>query len=308
MMIKKWLRLTAGLAGSLLVFTAHTTVEHSSTTPLKTLHSVHALQASWAFFGRVNNENGEKFQYFFQIQRQGQQLDGVAAIVDVQKRSLLLYEKGQGIIEGKTSSHWQAGHLFLQFNSITNSWVFGLNSAEKKGFNFKVDMLGSVDENYTKEQRLQKDLHVLLNQTGRLNGHLQFGASATDVFVTAKQSWFEQIWTNEPQSFNHPLTSVICEVNDESFYNISKPEKDSLQASISSWYDKNNELQVMSQFMSLKQKNAEKYTIELVSPKLTLNLQNMLPSMPKNQEIILGLLEKPLEGACVIAKNTLIKV
>src|SRR5690349_218218 len=140
----------------------------------ETSPSSNALQADWVFSGMVTNESGEHYNYYFQIQRNDRKFHAVATLIDSQTKNVLLYEENTTLIEHFDGNNWQVGSLFLQFNPINNSWVFGVKTKDKKGFNFKVDMLKQA-ENTPTIQDLRSGIELLINQTGRLNGHLLSG-------------------------------------------------------------------------------------------------------------------------------------
>lgn len=281
-----------------------TTPEDNEPSALQRLHSLHATQADWTFFGVVTNESGEHFNYFFQIQRDYDRFHGIATVIDAQDRSVVIYEDSYTLIEQPELAHWQVGNLFLRFNTITNSWVFGVKKKGKKGFNFKVDMLGSTDASYAKQQTLRPGINLLINQTGRLNGHLQLEEPGKELFVTAKKAWFRQVWVSKPQTSSHFLSSVLCEFsNGSTFYNISIPELDSLRGSIAGWRNDDGKSSSISQFITTQQEKDGFWSIKLSSPKMELSFLNLLNKINETNQLMVGIPLGSLTGFCAITKR-----
>lgn len=294
-----------GLAGVLSGMSAHA---EDATEPvvLQKMLSLHANQADWTFSGIITNESGERYHYFFQIQRNDTRFHGLATVIDGQSKSVLIYEEGSTLIEQPELTHWQVGNMFLRFNPINNSWVFGVKNKGQKGFNFKVDLFGLTDKQLSKQQDLRSGIELLISQTGHLNGHLQIDETGhgQEQFVTAKKSWFRQIWVNKPQTAKHPLTSVLCEFNDGSaFYSVTIPEADALRGSIASWRDGQGTPVAMSQFVTIHEEKNNLWQIHIPSPKALLSLQNMLDKINETHQLVIGPINGAMPGFCAISRE-----
>ena len=266
--------------------------------------SLHAPQADWTFSGMVTNESGERYHYFFQIQRNNTRYHGIATVIDAQKKSVVIYEESSTLIEQPELTHWQVGNLFLRFNPINNSWVFGVKNKGKKGFNFKVDMLGLSTTQLSKKQILRTGVELLVSQTGRLNGHLQTDEGNKEEFITAKKAWFRQVWVSKPQIFKHPLTAVLCEFNDGSaFYSVTLPEPDVLRGSVAGWRDEEGKSKTMSQFVTVGEEKDNLWQIRIPSPKASLSFLNMLEELSENHELVVGLNNGAMPGFCAISQD-----
>lgn len=267
--------------------------------PLEKIHSLYAAQASWTFSGMVFNENGENYVYYFHIQKRDKQLQGSALLMASRTKEILIYEESSSLSDKKEDLLWRAGNLFLRFNVINNSWIFGVKGKDKKGFNFKVDMLGQTDAAFAKEQLLRAGLIFLINQTGRLNGHFQL-AAGNEEFVTAKTAWFRQIWLSNTQAIRHPLKMILCTFNEGSaFYSVNLPETDAIRAALAGWRNPQGLPEPVSQFTGLE-KGEDPLWILHISPKLTLSLKNVLSGLNPNQLLIAGFTEVGLKGFCAI--------
>ncbi|MBA2656016.1 MAG: hypothetical protein H0U70_03425 [Tatlockia sp.] len=266
--------------------------------------SLNALQAYWAFSGLVSTENGDLFNYYFQMQRKDSHFHAVAALIDSQTKEILLFEESSAKMEHFVDSNWRVGRAFMQFNPINNSWVFGVTPKDHKGFNFKVDMLGQ-SLSMPMSQGLRSGIELLINQTGRLNGHLQVGdKSAKDQFVTAPKAWFKQIWVSKSQETVHPLTGVLCQFNDGSaFFSVNLQEADALKGAIAGWRDEQGTVIPMSQFVSIQEKQDGLWSIRIPSPKISLSFQDSLAKGEGKHQLIAGFTKDELPGFCTITKD-----
>lgn len=266
--------------------------------------STHALQAYWVFAGMVTNENGELYDYYFQIQRNGSQFRALATLIDSQSKKAIFFEESEASIDHFVATGWQVGKAFMQFNPINNSWVFGFKTKENKGFNFKVDMLRQAQA-ASLNQDLRAGIELAVTQTGRLNGHLQTGEKSNkDQFVTASKAWFKQVWVSKAQDSQHPLTGVLCQFNDGSgFYAVNLQEPDALRGAVAGWRDVQGAVAPMSQFVSVKEEQEGQWLIHVSSPKVDLALQDALVKTGEQHQLIAGITKGELPGFCTITKN-----
>lgn len=211
-----------------------------------------ALQASWVFSGVVSNEDGETYGYFFQMQRDGEQFHSIAALFNAENNHVVLLDESNAQITNPMSYKWHVGQAFLRFNPINESWVFGLKTADNKGFNFKVDLLQEA-ENIPMTQDLRPGVELIVTQTGRLNGHIQTEQNK-EQFVTAKNAWFRQLWLNGQQASTHTFTGVLCRFDDGSgFYSANMVAVDAFRGALAGWNTAQGLPSVVSQFISVKQ-------------------------------------------------------
>ncbi|WP_051555096.1 hypothetical protein [Legionella fairfieldensis] len=270
--------------------------------PTENTASFHALQAYWVFSGIVANESGEHYSYYFQMQRKDQELQAIATLIDSQTREVLLFEEASTILDHPEATNWRAERIFMQFNPINNSWVFGVKAKNDKGFNFKVDMLREAISTPA-IQDLRSGVELLVNQTGRLNGHLQIGEANKEQFVTASKAWFKQVWVSKPQEALHPLTGILCQFNDGSaFYAVNMQEPDALRGAVAGWRDTQGMPISMSQFVSVNEAEESMWYIHIPSPKVRLSLRDALAKETEKHHLIAGLTEG-LPGFCVISKD-----
>lgn len=272
----------------------------ASITAINPAASLSSNQATISFAGSISNENAEQYNYYFYIQKLENKLQGVAILIDNHTKEIVLYEEGQGSINPSEANSWQANHLFLRFSSITSSWVFGVKTQDKRGFNFKADTLSQINSS-PKIQTLRPGLAFLINQTGRLNGHLQI--KDKEQFVTGNKAWLEQIWLSKPQLNDHLITAVLCNFNNQhSFYSVSLAESDTTKGAIAGWRDDQGNAMAVSQFIEIQQQKNSDWLIKILTPKTNLVLNNSLSNKPGNGQLIAGFTQskQSTQGFCII--------
>lgn len=276
--------------------------EEIETASAQAVLSLQALQANWTFSGSVRNENGERYAYFLQIQRDNARFHAMATLMDEQSKAIVIYEESNTLIEQPELTHWQVGNIFLRFNPINNSWVFGVKDKDKKGFNFKADMLTQSEVPAAKQQNLRDGIAFLIRQTGQLNGHIQLGEASQEQFVTARKAWFRQIWVSKLMTDKHRLTSVLCDfANGNALYSVTLPEADALRGTLAGWRDEQGKALTMSQFVSTREGEDATWHIKVSSPKVDLALNNLLDKIAPEHHWILGLTTGVLPGFCAIS-------
>ncbi len=261
-----------------------------------------ALHANWAFSGVVTSESGENYGYFFQMKRDGEQFHAMAALIDGQTKALVVLEESDAILHDISSYNWHVGRAFLRFNPINDSWIFGLQNHEKKGFNFKVDMLKQT-ENIPVTQDLRQGVELLVSQTSHLNGHVQVGDARQEQFVTANNAWFRQVWLSDTQAKVYPFTGVLCRFNDGSgFYSVNMHESDALRGAVAGLRDEQGTPTLISQFINVKQENEKgPWHIRIASPSLHLVMTDFFQ---KNTVVAAGFVAKgTMPGFCMVSKD-----
>jgi len=256
--------------------------------------------ASWVFSGVVTNESGDKYGYFFQMTRQGSEFHVVSALFDGQTKTVILQEESSASIAEPNAYNWHVGRAFLRFNPINDSWIFGLKAADKKGFNFKVDML-RTPENGPVSQKLRPGVDYLISQTGQLNGHVHIG-DAQEQFVTAKNAWFRQVWLTQSESAQHTFSGVLCCLNDGSgFYSMNTVDSDAIRGAEAGWFDAQGVPSAISQFINVSQSpNEGPWHIRIGSPQMHFVLSDYI----KQYSTVAGFVaEADTPGFCLLSMN-----
>lgn len=235
----------------------------------------HAAHADWAFSGLVSTEAGDLYGFFFQLERANQHYKVHAYLYDEQTGKELFREAAEAVIQEQDDFNWKIGRAFLRFKPITQSWILGVQTKEKRGFNFKVDMLSPSDKK-PEAKMLRSGIEEIVRQTSRVNGHIELNESTPNVFVTAKHAWFQQVWLTETQEKKHPFLSLMCRFDDGSgFYSVNMRESDAKHGAITGAYDAKGKPKVISQFINIKQSEPLKWQIKLASPALALEFADL---------------------------------
>lgn len=259
-----------------------------------------ADHASWVFSGVVTNEIGENYGYFFQIQRDDKQFHSIVALFEEQNNKLIVLDEGQATIQDPSSYNWHIGRAFLRFNPINESWIFGLQTQENKGFNFKVDMLSQTKQIPVIED-LNQGIAMQVNQTNRLNGHLQTGDDNKEQFVTAKNAWFRQVSLKDKQENTPAFTGVLCRFNDGSgFYSLKLNEYHSPHSSrVAGWCNDQGLTTGASPFIKIQQEKEGQWHIRGISSPLHLVLKEPM----QQSSVIAGFVnEGKVPGFCMVSQ------
>jgi hypothetical protein len=272
------------------------------------LQPVEPLVGSWTFSGMVTNESGDRYGYFFQMQRQGSDFHAKTALIDGQTNKLVLFYEGSEKIDKSTQLNWQVGRSFIRYNPINDSWIFGVKVEDDKGFNFKVDMLKQVNnDNETLVLRPGVELQAL--QTSRLNGHVQIGENNKEQFVTGNNAWFGKLWFSKDQKTSHDISTTFCRLsNDNGFYSANLKESDATGAAVAGWRDAMGNKVKMSQFISIKSLANNQCLLSLGFPKLNLKVLNTLTSEENAPLSVAGFSKDNLKDFCFVAEQSFMHV
>ncbi|MFY7697986.1 MAG: hypothetical protein ACOVQX_04095 [Legionella sp.] len=259
-----------------------------------------AKHANWSFSGLVTNESGDLYSYFFEMQRDGQQYQIYSALFDGQTKKPIFIEQDSAIIEQPNVYNWRVGRAFLRFNPINDSWIFGLTTADKKGFNFKVDMLNQSTSNY-QVQKITSNISFFITQTSHLNGHIYINSDKSEQFVMANQAWFRQVWQIRSQQNLHPVTGLFCRFDDgHGFYSMNILEESALQGAVTGACDMQGNSIAISQFINVTDLKNSNWHIDVTSPSHHLLLENLLD----NPSLVAGFVsEKGHDGFCLLSND-----
>lgn len=270
-------------------------------TPEKTKFSpVNALQVMWVFSGIVTSETGENYGYFFQLKREDKHFHATVALMDEESKKVLFHEESDAVIDDLVPYDWHVGRAFLKFNAINDSWIFGVKSKGKLGFNFKVDMLKQFEKS-PNFHHLRQGVTMLVSQTSEVNGHIITGESHDEQFVRADDAWFRQIWQDDHDNQIHALTSVLCQFNNgSSFYSVNLHEPDAQSGAIAGWYNPQGVPQAMSQFIQVSHAKDDAWHIQSQSPRLDL----VLSSAMQQNTVVAGFVDGTKNPGFCMLNNT----
>jgi len=268
---------------------------------------------SWTFSGVVSNESGDRYGYFFQILRQGDDFHAKTALIDGQTNQLILFYENDAKIVGTTSLDWHVGRSFIRYNPINESWIFGIKEVDKKGFNFKVDML-KQENNDDEVVELRPGLHWLALQTSSLNGHIETGEESKEAFVIGSTAWFGKLWVSIDQQATHAISTTYCRLSDENgFYSANLKETDATQAAVTGWRDATGNKVKMSQFISIATLADNQSLLSVGVPKLNLKLTNALSNIPvdpasgNQPDLTLAGFSQESKGFCFVTEQVFLK-
>lgn len=263
--------------------------------------SILPTMGSWSFSGMVNNESGDKYGYFFEIKRQGLDFYAKAALIDGQTNKLVFFYEGKEKIEQPASLNWHVGDSFMRYNPINDSWVFGVKESDKKGFNFKVDMLKQAN-NDSETLDLGSGIQLKAVQTSQLNGHLRIDDK--EQFVTGNKAWFGRLVLSKDQNDTHKISTTFCRLNDDNgFYSANLNEKNATGAAVAGWLDPLGNKVKMSQFVSIKSLDNDQCMLRVSYPKLNLKLMNTLKdNNPLNS--VAGFSKESKGAFCVVMQQS----
>lgn len=262
---------------------------------------------SWTFSGMVTNESGERYGYFFQMQKQGSNFHAKTALIDGQTNKLVFFYEGDETIAQPNPLNWHVGRSFIRYNPINDSWIFGVQPEDKKGFNFKVDMLQRVN-NDTDTLTLRPGVELQALQTSHLNGHVQIGDNNEEQFVTGNKTWFGKLWFTKDQKNAHDISTTFCKLdNDNGFYSANLKEADATGAAVAGWRDALGNRVKMSQFISIKSLKKDQCLLSLALPKMNLKVFNSLKHEEKDTHLVAGFSKENSNDFCFVTEQSFMK-
>jgi hypothetical protein len=255
--------------------------------------------ANWVFFGMVENESGEVYDYFFQIHRNNNHFRAIVALFNSQTKKIVFKEDSTTTIENPNSLKWEVGRAFLKFNKITNSWVFGLNDHNKNGFNFKVGMLNRPGDDPV-TQYFNEGISFVVVQAGQLNGHIHVESDGKDQFVTAKNTWFRQIWLTDLKKMQQ-LNGLLCRFNDGGgLYSMRVFQSSELRDTVAGLFDSEGSSLAISQFIHIEKNKDDSWNIKITTPKMDL----MLTDTHKQNQVVAGFIANASSyGFCMLSQD-----
>ncbi|PWY56410.1 hypothetical protein DGG96_02675 [Legionella qingyii] len=269
------------------------------------VQSIDSTTGSWTFSGMVKNESGDKYGYFFEMHRQGSEFHTKAALIDGQTNQLVFFNEDKEKIEQSTPLDWHVGYSFIRYNPINDSWIFGVKTADKKGFNFKVDMLKQAN-NVNDSLILRPGVKLQVLQTSQLNGHLRIDDK--EQFVTGNKTWFGKLVLNNDQKDTHEISTTFCRLTDDNgFYSANLKEKDATSAAVAGWLDPLGNKVKMSQFVSIKPLDNDLCMLSIGLPKLSLKLINTLKANDPSSHTVAGFSKDGREGFCFVTQQSFLK-
>ncbi|PJD90749.1 MAG: hypothetical protein CK424_08780 [Legionella sp.] len=290
------------LISLVLLFTIHTAHAEEVTEP-KPVLPLAEKHANWVFSGSVSNETGETYDYFLQVKRNDDKVHAFVSLVDAQSKAVIFMQNAQvQLKEDEAVDHWAIGDIFIRYNTINSSWVFGFKTTNQMGFNFKVDMLNQADQD-PKMQNLHQGVKMTIVQTGQVNGHMRLKENDASQFVSGPHAWFRQIVMTALPSELSELHGLLCRFNDGSgLYSMKWVDSEMTKGTFSGLYSAEGTSTAISQFIHIDHLTSGPWRVRVTYPKLQFELSDVL----QDQSIVLGFIDqKEKPGFCVISKEGL---
>lgn len=269
-------------------------------TERKEFFPTHSKYANWVFLGTVENEEGDNYNYFFQMQRDDTHFHVKAALFNAQTRELIFNEDSETELQEPANFKWMVGRAFLRYSKISNSWIFGLKNQHKQGFNFKVSMLNKPEDSPV-TRYFQDGVSFVIAQISHLNGHVHIEEKGKDQFVTSKNTWFRQIWLKKDPSNLQSLRSLLCRFNDgRGLYSIRVLDSNNISDSISGLFDSEGGALRVSQFINLEKNPENDWKINVSTPKMRLVLRDDF----QKSDIVAGyIVNESSKGFCLLTND-----
>lgn len=270
----------------------------STESDLKSFSPTESKYVNWVFLGEVENEIGESYNYFFQLQRNSQDFHVKVALFDANNKKLIFKEDSSITLDDESGNRWLIGKAFLKYYKTSNSWVFGLKTPNKEGFNFKVSMLNKA-EDVPVTRYLKEGISFIAMQAGRLNGNINSGD--TDQFVTSKNNLFMQIWLAKDPTTTQNLSSLLCRLQDGvGLYTIKSSGKNNVGSNIVGLFDGEGNILRVSQFINIQKNQDNDLNIDVLTPKMSLKLKDSY----QDNDLIAGYaMNDKANGFCILSNT-----
>ncbi len=259
-----------------------------------------ANYANWIFSGSVSNENGDTYEYFFQAKRKQDQVHATVSLVDAQSKAVIFMQSADMTLTEPQADNWVIGDIFLRYNTINRSWIFGLKKTNQVGFNFKVDTINQL-EHAPKIQKVRQGVTMSVVQTGQVNGHIQLDENAAAQFVSGKNAWFREMVMQKPSTKVPVMQGLLCRFDDGSgLYSMKMGDKPFWHSTFSGSYNTEGMAAAVSKSIRVEQLKTGLWRVKIPYPKLQFDLSDVL----KDQALVLGFVDKKQKaGFCVISKE-----
>ena len=259
-----------------------------------------ATYANWIFSGSVSNESGDTYEYFFQAKRKQDHVHAMVSLVDAQTKTVIFMQNAEVQLTEPQIDNWVIGDIFLRYNTINRSWIFGIKKSNQIGFNFKVDTINQL-EHAPKIQKVRQGVTMSVVQTGQVNGHIQLEENTPAQFVTGKNAWFREIVMQKPSTKVPVMQGLLCRFDDGSgLYSMRMGDKPFWHSTFSGSYDPEGVAAAVSKSIHVEQLKAGLWRVKVPYPKLQFDLSDVL----QDQALVLGFVDKKQKsGFCVISKE-----
>lgn len=174
----------------------------------------------WMFSGETETDDNKTYAYVFTLKRDFKEWYVFINIVDLATHKAVLHNEFEQLQTDEDKiikdNRYQIGKAFMQYNAISDSWLFGL-SGQKNSFNFRVKGVrhyvlngtqGYLDAN-KKNDHAQASYSA---QSMNMNGQLTLDSQSR--FVSGKNTWFEHRWREFSEQNTQKYALITCRFSD----------------------------------------------------------------------------------------------
>ena len=294
------------------VFSAGPDLKVSQTAPISdplnltkdsSLHPA-ASNESWYLSGFVENEQADRFAYYFVVHRVNDKFSYFTQVLSMQTGQVIYKSTEQTELSLATRQgiNFKIGDGFLRYNDINDSWTFGVDS--KDGFNLRVESLPMGSQAISHLN--QVSFYSL--QSKRVNG--QLSKNNKSEFVTASNAWVAHQWREPKPQANIQVERLLCRFLDNQGVMMVRAHKGTdVVFSLADLLDNYGESHPVSQFSLITQTDKTHWNVKLVSPKKRFDVLTEKPFKVTlgnaSTDYYLGVVKEGNEnsGSCMIIKE-----
>ncbi len=263
-----------------------------------------ASHESWYMSGFVENEQAERFAYYFVVHRINEEFSYFTQIASMQtgKEVYKSSDKAQISLATRQGINLKIGDGFLRYNNINDSWIFGVDSRD--GFNLRVESRPMASQSINHLN--QVSFYNL--QSKRVNGQLSKGNKSE--FVTASNAWISHQWRDPQPQKKLQVERLLCRFLDEQgVMMVRARQAGEVVFSLADLLDHYGESHPVSQFSVITQTQPSHWNIKLVSPQKRFEVLTQKPFQMSESnastDYYLGLVVDANQnaGSCMIIKE-----
>ncbi len=263
-----------------------------------------ATNESWYISGFVENEQSDKFAYYFVVHRVNGQFSYFTQVLSMQTGQVIYKSTEQAELSLATRQgiNFKIGDGFLRYNDINDSWTFGVDS--KEGFNLRVESLPMHSQAISH----LNNVSFYSLQSKRVNG--QLSKKNKSEFVTASNAWVAHQWGEPKPQANIQVERLLCRfLDNQGVMMVRAHQGNDVVFSLADLLDNYGESHPVSQFSIITQTDKSHWNVKLVSPKKGFDVLTEKPFKVAqgnaSTDYYLGVVQEANEnaGSCMIIKE-----
>ncbi len=280
-----------------------------STVKDSSLHPA-ANNESWYLSGLLENEQADRFAYYFVVQRVNDRFTYFTQIISLQTGKIIFKKSQSSILSLATRQgiNFKIADGFLRYNEINDSWTFGVNN--KQGFNLRVESLQLGSYNINPLNLLS--FYTL--QSKRVNGQLTLENKPD--FVISSNAWISHQWRSPRADKSIRIERLLCRFLDNQGVMLVRAYKDNdVIFSLADLLDSHGESHAVSQFSLLSQTTPLDWHVKLFPPQKVFDITSAAPLKSVkgsiNTSFYLGAAKQSNKnnfiGSCMVIKENIVK-